>query len=362
MKDKLIIRDYPVRLWVFSVIITGLGVFSYFQSNGQWLLLAISAAAGFLIIAFASVMTLRIDKTSGNLTISNHSVLSHDRKEIPIDSVALVQVEQGVTQRDDGSSGLIYQIVIVLKDNKKIPLRPTFSGSYMKKQRNTQRLREFLGLDDENQAPIGLIQRAEMGVVGSYQPKQESITGEKEVEERETRGVRWNMQMANFAAAPVIRWSSGDYRLYGNFLYIAQKMRDQMQPGLGKLGTINRLMYKQSMAVYGFTRGDAPGIDTGDILSPLDERLEPHFTAYTSDKKETVKLLNEQTIALLLSWAQKNPLTPGSSNQLVALYGPYGVYLATLGLSKPDRLNQLAELGVELVLAQKQETQVNEAS
>jgi hypothetical protein len=292
------------------------------------------------------------------LTISSHSVLSHSRKEIPLDSVALVQVEQGVTQRDDGSSGLIYRIVIVLRNNQKVPLRPTFSGSYMNKQRNTQRIREFLGLDDENQAPLGLIQRAEQDALGNYQPKQESITGEKEVEERETRGVRWNMQMANFAAAPVIRWSSGDYRLHGNFLYIAQKMRDQMQPGLGKLGSINRLMYKQSMAVYGFTRGDAPGIDNGDILSPLNERLEPHFTAYTSDKKETVNILNDRTIALLLDWAQKNPLTPGSSNQLVALYGPYGIYLATLGLRKPERLNQLAELGVELVLAQKQEAQV----
>jgi len=354
MKKKLVIRDYPVRLWVFCVVIMGLGVYSYFQSNGQWLLLSISAASGLFILLFASVMTLKVDKTTGRLTISNHSVLSHSRKEIPIDSVALVQVEQGIAQRDDGSSALIYQMVIVLKNNAKVPLRPTFSGSYMNKQRNTQRLREFLGIDDEDQVPIGLIQRAEQGISGSYQPKLEPIMGEKD-EEHETNGVRWDMQMANFAAAPVIRWSSGDFRLYGNFLYIAQKIHDQMQPGLGKLGSINRLMYKQSMAVYGFTRGDAPGIDNGDLLTPLDDRLEPHFTAYTSDKNEAVQILNDRTVSLLEKWAQDNPLTPGTSNQLVVLYGPYGLYLATLGLRKPERLNQLAEMGVKLVLAQKKE-------
>ncbi len=170
-----------------------------------------------------------------------------------------------------------------------------------------------------------------------------------------TDGVRWRMETRALANAPITRWTSPDFKLDNGFIYIVQVIPGQKASSGGLLGGLNNMLFKQSISMYGYTAADTPGIETAQPMQNMDPRLEQHFMAFTSNQSAARQILNPWVIMPLLQWAQKYPMQQGQSgygSQLTALYGPNGVTIALLGLSTPDRLQEITALGVELVKSQ----------
>ena len=92
----------------------------------------------------------------------------------------------------------------------------------------------------------------------------------------------------------------------------------------------------------------------------LDELVLPFvrqdFTTLTSDQVYAPEMLNPWAVAPLLRWAERHPLQTVSSadavGQLVLLYSPRGVHAAVLGLLPAPQVDELIDIGIELVKAQ----------
>lgn len=101
---------------------------------------------------------------------------------------------------------------------------------------------------------------------------------------------------------------------------------------------------------------NATPLEKAVTLAPLEPALERHFIAYTNSPSSAHQLLNSRAAALLADWAARYPvkrLSGGSgSGQLMTLFGPNGVYLATLNLLQPSQAHELTSLGVELIESQ----------
>jgi hypothetical protein len=78
--------------------------------------------------------------------------------------------------------------------------------------------------------------------------------------------------------------------------------------------------------------------------------------AYTSNQAEAQQILTPWIQQPLAEWGAKYPLQQFQSgarfSQIVVLFSPNGVYIATLGTLPPDKLDEVTRLGVELVKAQ----------
>jgi hypothetical protein len=116
------------------------------------------------------------------------------------------------------------------------------------------------------------------------------------------------------------------------------------------------MLYQQSIGMYGFRGEDTPGLNTAEVLPSLDPHLDSHFSAFASDPGTARQILNPWIAAPLADWATRYPLKqlqkPGLFGQLVVLFSPRGVYVASLGTMIPEALEELTNLGVELVKTQ----------
>ncbi|MGE5528284.1 MAG: hypothetical protein ACM3X6_03980 [Patescibacteria group bacterium] len=115
------------------------------------------------------------------------------------------------------------------------------------------------------------------------------------------------------------------------------------------------MFIRQALSLHGFSPEDTPGLEQAVALAPLAPALERHYMAYTNSPSAAQELLNARAAAQLADWAARYPLKQlqrGSGGQLMTLFGPNGVSLATLNLSQTSQAHELAALGVELVKSQ----------
>ena len=107
----------------------------------------------------------------------------------------------------------------------------------------------------------------------------------------------------------------------------------------------------QSLKIFGFDKSDIPNSENADVF-PLDARLDAHFIAYTSDKELIPQVLSPWVAIPLANWVEKHSSSQNSSEKLAVLFSPKGVYLAVPGYVNTEYLDELTDLGVEIVLAQ----------
>jgi len=150
------------------------------------------------------------------------------------------------------------------------------------------------------------------------------------------------------------RWHSPDFKTPGIFLFVAQK--DEGQPSRGFLASLGSMFIRQALSLHGFSPEDTPGLEQAVALAPLEPAIERHFMAYTNSPPSARLLLNARVAAQLADWAARYPLKQSQRGsgygQLMTLFGPNGVYLATLNLLQPDQAHELVSLGLELVKSQ----------
>lgn len=335
--SQLVIRDVPIFQWVFGILFAGVGTLVIVQ-GGPPVVGGIFAAIGVGFLLLSSVLTIIANRMTRTLKLDYRSALRHTWKQVPFDEITGVNVERRVGGRKGGST---YRLTLLRKDGQVIPFRSSSSSGWRGKERHAGRLREFLGIQDSNRIPAGILP-AELS---------------RATEVHETNGVHWRTQpmtTAGSSAPTGVRWHSPDFKTPGIFLFVAQKAEGQ--PSQGFLASLGGMFIRQALSLHGFSPEDTPGLEQAVALAPLEPALERHFMAYTNSPSSAHQLLNSRIAAQLADWAARYPLKQlqrGSGyGQLMTLFGPNGVYLATLNLLQPNQAHELVSLGVELVRSQ----------
>ncbi len=333
--SQLVIRDVPILQWVLGILFAGGGTFILLDGD-QPVFGAIFAAVGLGFLLFSSVLTISADRMKRILKLDYRSALRHTWKAMSFDEIAGINVERSASPR----RGFAYRLTVLRKDGQVIPFRSFSSSGWEGKERCADRLREFLGIQDTNRIPAGILPA--------------ELTQATEI--HETNGVHWRIQPMYTASSSTptgARWHSPDYKTPGIFLFVAQKAEGQ--PSGGLLASLGSLFIRQALSLHGFLPEDTPGLEQAMPLAPLDPALERHFMAYTNSPSSAHQLLNSRTATRLADWAARYPLKQSQrsgSGQLMTLFGPNGVYLVMLNLLQPSQAHELASLGVELVKSQ----------
>jgi hypothetical protein len=140
--DQLVIREFPITIWIFGLLDLAVGAYLYFTAPTQWIALLILAALFLLVFAFASILVVKADRAASTLTISRISLFRRYARQIPISDIAAIQLESSSSQ--DSTS--TYRIVVITKGNEIVPFRSSYSSGSWSKEAKVKRLREFLGV------------------------------------------------------------------------------------------------------------------------------------------------------------------------------------------------------------------------
>ncbi|HSB03163.1 MAG TPA: hypothetical protein VLE49_21105, partial [Anaerolineales bacterium] len=277
-------------------------------------------------------------------------------REIPFDEIAAIRVNSTRSGRS-GQQTRSYRIEVVRRDNSLAPFRAYYSGGFfgsMRKQKIVDQLRAFIGLGESfDESPVGFMRAIKQATTLEATQQQEAQTGSN-AQEHVTNGVHWQVQSMALGISPITRWYSPDFRMGSGFLFLAQKVSGQSTSGF--MAALGNVVFQQSISLYGFRPDDTPNISQAMHLNPVPPLIDFHFTAYTNNQAEARQILNPWTQTPLAEWAQRHPLqqlqSKGSFSQLVVLFSPNGVYVATLGTLQSDQVAELTDLGVEMVRTQ----------
>jgi hypothetical protein len=341
----------PWGPWIFALIVGSFGVLmaqsTLATGNLTGLFLgAILCGTGLLMVALFSVLTIRIDRESGLLTLTYRSLLTNQVKKIPLHKIDSIDVEG-------------YGVVITQSDGQVTPLR-SLKRAPVWRRRVAHRLRELAGVGGSDGAILPILTGQDESVNRQIRRRQEDLTGPNDPMS-ETAGVRWNVQSTAMGRQPVTRWFSPDYKTNGTFVFIAQipARRPTLGGMVGRLftrGVIGKLAARASMALYGFAREDLPDANLAQVLA-LGPPLDAHFMALSPDASAARQILNPSVANALDGWAARHPLgaiqVGSAAEQLVVLFSPSGVYAATPRLLDEYQLAELAATGAELVKAQR---------
>jgi hypothetical protein len=355
-QDSITFRDIPFGAWLAGLIFLGGGIyfFSFQGFSGTAILLG---AIGLVILLITRGLTITADRSTRTLQLHYWSLYFwQTTREIPFDEIAAIRVNSMQSGRS-GHRTRSFRIEVIRRDNSIVPFRAYYAGGFLgslRKQKIVDQLRAFIGLDETpDESPVGFMRAIKQAVPVMAAQQQEARTGSN-AEEHVTNGVRWQIQSATFGAMPATRWFSPDFKMRSGFLLLAQKVSGQSSGGL--MAALGNALFQQTISMYGFRADDTPNIAQAAPLAPVPPLIDFHFATLTSDQAESRQILNPWTQNPLAEWAQRHPLqqfqSKGSFSQLVVLFSPNGVYVATLGILQPDQVVELTNLGVEMVRTQ----------
>lgn len=355
MENELKLAERPILAWIIGLSGIAWGGYAFAAAlpainfNG-----IVAAVAGLLAVTFAHALTVVADKQTGMLTLRYRSVFLRSTREIPINQIQSIHVDSRNSSTNNSQRKTTYQIEITLKNGEKVPFRSYYNSNFIKHQKWADQLRAFLELGEAvDETPMGMFRAARDVGQAAAQRQQEALTGIN-AEMRVTDGVNWQAQSFSIGAASGTRWFSPDFKTQNGFLFIAQKFPGKAAAGF--LASLGKALFKQSLSLYGFRESDTPNLDSADTYASLSPALDRHFTALTNAEAAARQILNPWTQNPLAAWGERYPLQQFQSNarfgQIVVLFNTDGVYIATQGVLTPDKLNELASLGVELVRAQ----------
>jgi hypothetical protein len=358
METEIKFRDYPYVTWLMGI---GVLIFGTYQtltnmSSSTWLNSVAGIVIGLLVLILGYGLTITADKQTRILTLDYRSILLHSVKEIPFDDIAAIRIHSR-TEREVGRSSrsTTYCIRAELKNGEAISFRTYYTSEFFRKQKIVDGLRKFMDLPETLDAtPAGILRAAPQIGSAIAQAQQQSLTGAN-AETRTTDGVNWQLQSIGIGAAPATRWFSPDFKTQGGFLFLAQKVAGQDSGGF--MASLSKMLFKQSISLYGFDASDTPNLAQADVFASLSPALATHFMAFTNDQTESRQLLNPWVQNPLADWGTRYPLQQFQGagtryTQIIVLFSPNGTYIATPSILQPDQVEEITKLGVELIKAQ----------
>jgi hypothetical protein len=343
--NRLVVKEYPLFQWLFSAAFFIIGLTMLFRADGLLMGGICCLVSVAMVLFFAPVVTITIDKTTGLFTVQTSHPLRTRLTEVPIAEVSSLDMERTRSSR----GGSVYRIAMVKTSGERIPLQALYSSGYAGKAKKARRISEFLGLPDfENQTGNLFKAAVQMQAAASQVMDQQNGV---------TSGVTWTLTTSSMGGRMVTRWSSRDFSWPGNFLLFAQQPRGSsgIFGGGGILGGVMQMIYKQVIAMYGIQPEDTPGLEHASPLAPPEPRLEHDFTTLTSDPHAGRALLNQWVVQPLERWAARYPMktvqTGDQVGQLVVLLSPGGTTVSVMGLLPASGAAEVIDLGVDLVRA-----------
>ncbi len=348
MSDRLVLKEYPIALWIFG---------GGFLIAGVWALIQIESwVAGLFMLGFGllfgvllpAINTVTVDPPRGSLTIQNQWLYRRKVQEYALREIASIDIERSFSSSSSGGrrrSNPTYRIVLVMESGEKVPLQGYYSSGYKSKEKKARQLSEAIGVP----GPMGMVQKVSQAIRPTFQKQQEG----------EASGVSYRIETAQSGAMPVTRWVSTDFTWPGGFLLLAQKPSGSPSflGGGGMVGAISQLVYRQIIGLYGFQADEMPGLESAQALDLPDPTLQANFSSLTSDVSYAQQLLTPWVVIPLTQWVERHPLSTvqvahqGQFGQLLALYAPGGLYLVSLGAATPQLVDELTRLGVDLARA-----------
>jgi hypothetical protein len=353
MKNDRVIRYYPFTAWLGAILFLGAGIYFNIAFKMNLATTLIVCAVGLILFVFGQFETITVDQNGKTIHIHRRTVIKKTDITIQQDEIATIELDT-LTHRDSSRRrSTEYRPVIKKKDGTDIPVRSIYSGNLVSVNNLCSQLRVWLNLNDPEK-PQGLVQnlmgsKLELMREGMEQ-QQEAITGESD-DIHETAGIHWQLKTRNTGSSPVSQWTSTDFTDPDHFVYLAQKVHGSANLG-GFLSGLTKTLYIQSMAIYGFTDFHAPDMQNGTVYDNINERIDADFGGFGDSVAGLRKIVNSYVIQALSDWAIRHPLKQNGV-QMAVLIGPKGVYLATLGLVSQDHLQEMTNLGVELVKSLK---------
>lgn len=334
--NQLVIKDYPVALWIFGGIAFVTGAY-FIVSRAAFVVGLIALGIGILVSLLPPVVTVIADRGREILILRKRALLRRSEEEYPFWDIDSVEVERS----HDSEGSTTYRVALVLSSGEWVPLRGYYSSGLSTKEKQARRLREFIGVTGLESPVV----RQALKAAFDYE------------EQGTTRGVSWRVGAASYGAAPFTRWLSEDFKLAGEFLFLAQKPPDRRDLlSWGPLRGLTGVAFKQALKMYGFQPLDTPGLESAQVyeLPPL---LEAHFSAYTSSPQLAGETLDPWVVNYLEGWAERYPLESSQLDkgepvlQLVVLFSPNGLYLVYFSAHDSERSREMRDLGVDLVRA-----------
>jgi hypothetical protein len=356
-QDSITFRDIPVGTWLFGLISLG-GAIYFFSLQGFSGTTILLAGIGLVCLILPWGLTITADRNTRILRLHYWALyLLRKTREISFDEIATIRVDSMTSMERRGQRTRSFRIEVVCKDNSTIPFRKYYSGGFfgsLRKQKIVDQLRAFIGLAEAfDESPVGFMRAIPQAAAERAAQQQEALTGPN-AQEHVTNGVHWQIQSVAMGASPITRWYSPDFKMSNGFLFLAQKVSGQATGGF--MAALGNVLFQQSISLYGFKADDVPNISRATPLTPVPPLIDFHFTAFTNNETESRQILNPWTQNPLAEWAQRHPLQQlqpkGALSQLVVLFSPNGVYAAMLGILQPGQVEELTDLGVEMVRTQ----------
>lgn len=333
------VRIYPFFLWIIGGIFVAVGLSLIARQESAWAGSFCIIIGILLALVLGNITTIFVDKAARTVTIRNRTIFRNIVKEYFIDEIASIEVEH--SRGHEG--GTTYRVAFITKNGESIPFHSYYTSGYRGKERQAQKLRDFLGLtstmppDQVHGTPA----------TSALHPAQEGTTSD----------VPWRLERSSTGTLDKTHWFSHAFQFSTGFLLIAQIPKATKLFSSSKVpGVVSRFLYEQIVKIYGFSPEATPGLENAIPLEPADPRLEPYFSTLTSDPPSARQTLNPWVVLPLVQWAETHPIQvvqdSGEYGQLVVLFSPQGTHLVCLGARSDEQVKELSSLGVELVKAQ----------
>jgi hypothetical protein len=235
----------------------------------------------------------------------------------------------------------------------RVPLHSYYSSGFSEKKKKAQKINEFLGRNNlitTTASPLQVLSQTMHPVFQKFQ-------------EGDTDGIRWVVETSARSPSNVIRWSSQDFQLPGQFLLLTQKPQGMNDfQGSGLLGGLTNLLYKEALGVYGFQDGDTPGREKAAPLQLSDARLADHFSGFANNPDTAQRLLTPWVSNHLAKWVQQYPLQKiqptevSRPGQLVILISPEHLYAVLVSALSEEVVTNITRLGVNLAREVRQKS------
>jgi hypothetical protein len=356
MEPDKVLRDNSMKGWGFFIVLAFLGGVLWFFRPEQWIVAIVLAVVGLLFVILSPTLTVRVSPSKGILSLQSTSIFKRTHKEYPIANIRAIEIESTRAIREittDHRS--TFRLVMRMNDQTTVPFHTTYTSNYRTLEKQAIQIRKWLGLSQTEEKPRGYASNLTTDVLKAAQQmvtsQQETLTG-SQAQVYVSDDVHWKLETRSIGTLPISCWSSPDFTLADHFYYITQKMEGQRDLG-GILGGLNSTLFVQAMNIFGITEEQAPGRNTGQLISNLDPRLSNDYSVFSDSVLLLNKVLNPWVVNALAVWADKNPLPKGSQNQTIILIGPKGVNLYGFGYSDQEKLDKLTDLGVEMVKSLK---------
>ena len=153
--DTLVVEEGAGTAIFFGSICLGVGAISVIigWTNEKWLFVIVGtvfALFGLKIFLFNRTRTHRFERWRGMLAIDSKGLLRSDRRELPLDRIADVVIEE-----IRGRGGPSYYIYYVTAEGERIKWSDFYDGSKENALECFQAAREFLGIANAPAAAVG---------------------------------------------------------------------------------------------------------------------------------------------------------------------------------------------------------------